>query len=365
MNGVVGTLYTEGTARKRKSHMIKFFKNKLTTGSQTRNDRGPAKNPQNKIVPENAQRTIRFLKNGIKGKLSGTMSHECSQRGAVRFANSKKSAFSLIRDREMKGHRLACPALFGQQSTGKSGFSLVELLSVMVIIAVMATLALPSIRSLNSSLKFNQNLSQIIGNLEQARSYAVGQNTYVWVAFYPLDGSHLTGSQQDMSGDHLVMATYASSDGTNPINWSSNGTYAIPYTSPTTGAIVSPIMKVQTFTQLRLAPGANGISYLPFNSSVLPGAMTANEASPASNINFTYPLPGNNVTLGQQPVPTGDQACYVIQFTPSGDAQVASGLSSVIRIDCQPMKASAIVDGNNIASVGVNGLTGLTTTYRQ
>ncbi len=234
----------------------------------------------------------------------------------------------------------------------------------MVIIAIMTAAALPSIRGLNSSFKFNQNLSQVVGMLEQARSYAVAQNTYVWVAFYPVDGSQLTGSQQDTSGDRLVLAAYASSDGTNPVNWSTNVTYSIPYTSPTTGAIISPILKVQTLSQLRMASGANGLGYL-LPSASLPTSMTASEASPASNVTFTYPLPGNGLTLGQQPVPAGDQTCYVIQFAPSGDAQVASGLSSVIRIDCAPMKATTMVDNHNIASVGINGLTGLTTLYRQ
>jgi prepilin-type N-terminal cleavage/methylation domain-containing protein len=245
------------------------------------------------------------------------------------------------------------------------GFSLIELLVVMAIMAVLTAVTLPSIEGLNSSGKFNQSISEIAGILEQARSYAVGQNTYVWVAFYPLDSSQLTGSQQDMSGNHLIVATYASNDGTDPIKWNGGAPYTIPYTSPTTGTVISPIFKLRNLTQLLMAPGGSGQSYLTFNNGILPGAMTGSVASPAANVTFQCPLPGTGVTLGQQPVPNGDQECYLVEYTPLGDAQVAPGFSNVIRMDCQPMKAKGIVDNHNIASLGINGLTGLTTVYRQ
>jgi len=245
------------------------------------------------------------------------------------------------------------------------GFSLLELLVVMTIMAILTAVMLPSIEGLNSSAKFNQSISEITGILEQARSYAVGQNTYVWVAFYPLDSSQLTGPQQDGSGNHLIVATYASNDGTDPIKWSGATPYAIPYTSPTTGTVISPVFKLRNLTQLLMAPGENGQSYLTFNNGVLPVAMTGSAASPAANVTFEYPLPGTGVTLGLQPVPNGDQACYLVEFTPLGDAEVSSGFSNVIRMDCQPMKSKGIVDNHNIASLGINGLTGLTTVYRQ
>jgi Tfp pilus assembly protein FimT len=237
-----------------------------------------------------------------------------------------------------------------------------ELLVVLAILTILATVTIPSISGLNRSGRFNQGLSQITGVLEEARSYAVAQNTYVWVAFYPVDASQLTGPQTDPSGDHLIVATYASNDGTDPINWTS-GTYAIPYTAPT-GTVISPILKVQNLTQLRMAPGGNGIAYLNFNTGVLPSAMTGGEASPASNIVFSYPLPPTGMILSQQPLPPGAAPISVIEFTPSGSAQVGAGLAGVVRVDFQPMKSASLVDDNNIASLGINGLMGLATRYR-
>jgi prepilin-type N-terminal cleavage/methylation domain-containing protein len=244
----------------------------------------------------------------------------------------------------------------------RGGFSLLELLVVLAILAILATVTIPSISGLNGSGKFNQALSQVTGILEEARSYAVAQNTFVWVAFYPVNASQLTGSQNDPSGDHLIVATFASNDGTDPINWTS-GTYAIPYTAPT-GTVINPILKVQNISQLRIAPGGNGIAYLNFTTDILPSAMTGGEASPASNVVFSYQLPAMGLILSQQPLPSGAAPISVIEFTPSGSAQVGEGLSSVVRVDFQPMKSSSVTDDHNIASLGINGLMGLTTRYR-
>jgi prepilin-type N-terminal cleavage/methylation domain-containing protein len=252
----------------------------------------------------------------------------------------------------------------GRRETWRGGFTLVELLVVLAIMAILVAAVLPSIAGLRGSGKFNQALDQITGALEQARSDAIGQNTYVWVAFYPVDASQLAGSQNDMSGDHLVIVTYASSDGTDPIKWTP-GTYSIPYTAPT-GTMISPIRMVQTLTQLHIAPGGTGVAYLNQSSltNKLPSAMTSGEASPASNVVFTYTFPANGLRLSNQPVPTGAQSIAVIEFTPAGSAEVGAGLVAVVRMDFQPMKAHGIYDNNNIASLGINGLMGLTTRYR-
>ena len=255
-----------------------------------------------------------------------------------------------------------------------AAFTLLELLVVVAIMAVLAAVGMVSVTGVGSSRKFDQTLSQITGIFEQARSYAIGQNTYVWVALYPVDASKLA-SQADMSGDHLIVATYASNDGTDPIQWVANANgYAIPYSSPG-DTVINLITKVQTFTQIRMAPGisgtaGSGIPYLAFPSGVLPPEMTGTggqpmPASPASNILFKYPLASaGGITLSNQPVPAAAQPISVIEFTPSGSAQVAPGLSAAIRIDFAPMKTSAIVNNTNIASVEIGGLIGLVTLYR-
>src|SRR5258708_18589762 len=83
----------------------------------------------------------------------------------------------------------------------REAFTLVELLVVLAIIAILSALAIPALQGLSGSKQFSSQLNDIAGILEQARSYATAQNTYVWVAFYPYDPSTL--SQPDNSGDAL------------------------------------------------------------------------------------------------------------------------------------------------------------------
>ena len=63
----------------------------------------------------------------------------------------------------------------------KCGFSLVELLTVMSIIALLASFSVPAMQSLFRSGAVNQAASDLSGTFECARSYAMSQNTYVRV----------------------------------------------------------------------------------------------------------------------------------------------------------------------------------------
>ena len=136
---------------------------------------------------------------------------------------------------------------------GRGGFTLIELLTVIVIMLMVSALSITALQGLFSSTGYDSSLSRIVGILEQARSYAVAQDTYVWVAFYPLDPTQLPGNQ-DASGDQLYVGVYASSSGSNPLAWGSPASCPIPYTDTSTGAHVFQVSKIQFFKQLRIWP---------------------------------------------------------------------------------------------------------------
>jgi prepilin-type N-terminal cleavage/methylation domain-containing protein len=80
-----------------------------------------------------------------------------------------------------------------QASAGRrrraSGFTLVELLTVMVIIAVLSTIILGSVRGLSGSGNRRSAISRLMGVLDQARMLAIAENRAVYVVFAsPLPG---------------------------------------------------------------------------------------------------------------------------------------------------------------------------------
>ncbi len=102
-----------------------------------------------------------------------------------------------------------------RRSFRKCGFSLIELLVVIVIISILSCLTVPSLLGLSTSFKFSSPVNSLSDTLSFARQTAVGRNTYVWVALAvpvaPTDPP-------------LSAVVIASCDGTDPFanNWSQN-----------------------------------------------------------------------------------------------------------------------------------------------
>src|SRR5213592_1192477 len=65
-----------------------------------------------------------------------------------------------------------------------SGFTLVELLVVIGIIILLTALLTPAFTNLKSAGDVTSAAYTIKGVLEQARTYAMANNTYTWVGFY-------------------------------------------------------------------------------------------------------------------------------------------------------------------------------------
>jgi prepilin-type N-terminal cleavage/methylation domain-containing protein len=214
----------------------------------------------------------------------------------------------------------------------KGGFTLVEMLTVIAIITVLAGLSVPALSALSRSGQVDVTFSKLTETLEQAREYAVAQNTYVWVAFY-------ANTSLPASGTQLSLAVMASTDGTDA---ASNWTGTVP------GSNLIQISKIQTFQLTELqAPG-----------TVTP-ATALSEIGQAvnSSASFSIVLPG-------QTSPTVFK--NAIQFTPTGEARNADGTPvDLVEFDIQPEKGPGVVNPTNGAIFQVNGLTGETRLYRQ
>jgi prepilin-type N-terminal cleavage/methylation domain-containing protein len=71
------------------------------------------------------------------------------------------------------------------QMAGTRGFSLVEMLTVMALVAILSTAAMTSLTGSGSASRLGAAATSVASFLEQARTYAVTQNTYVYVGFLP------------------------------------------------------------------------------------------------------------------------------------------------------------------------------------
>src|ERR1700730_15470822 len=120
----------------------------------------------------------------------------------------------------------AAPALPGRSAVracravaprlrGEGGFTFVELLVVTAIIGVLMALVTPAVKGVKSAGDVTSAAYTIKGVLEQARTFATANNTYVWVGFYEEDGSVPSTTPTATPGTgRLVMSVVASTDGT-------------------------------------------------------------------------------------------------------------------------------------------------------
>jgi prepilin-type N-terminal cleavage/methylation domain-containing protein len=225
-------------------------------------------------------------------------------------------------------------------------FSLVEMLVVISIMAILTAIAAPSLMGPTSSGRMNKNLLKLSGLLEEARQYAIAQNTYVWVAFEP--GTDATGAKT------LSVALVASNDGTDPASpssWSGNSYGTVP------SAQMGLVSKIVTLNQFSLSDaGTYGTAILPsLPATPTPVSSPANSLASNSSGFFNLQIPG---TSGLQ---TFTEA---VEFTPTGEARNGSNPVDLVELDCQPQRGTSS-DTNNVAVIRVNGLTGESIIYRR
>lgn len=216
----------------------------------------------------------------------------------------------------------------------KKAFALIELMIVIALMIILTAISFPAVASLTKSGRINQTVTEVGGLLEQARQYAVAQNTYVWVTFH---------TQTKDNVDKMYVTVVASKDGTDP------GIYG---TVPST--TFELISKVRTFQHVQLKEAG---TFTPSEVTSLPSSPTVGSANALSlGTPFKIAIPGQtgSATFAQS-----------IQFTPTGEARNAVGPIDVIEFALEPAQTSRASDPNNVAVVRLNGITGQALVYRK
>jgi prepilin-type N-terminal cleavage/methylation domain-containing protein len=89
-------------------------------------------------------------------------------------------------------------------SPRQRGFTLVEMLIVVAIVAIMAAVSLPSIGTYIRNYKIKGATSEVAGELQSARSKAVMTNTNRGVSFVAVDADSYRWVQEDLpAGEQL------------------------------------------------------------------------------------------------------------------------------------------------------------------
>jgi len=229
-----------------------------------------------------------------------------------------------------------------------SGFTLIELLVVFMVFSVIAALLGPTVQTLFKSSGFTRAVYDISGLLEQARAYAVGKNTYVYVGLQEVD-SVVPGVADGIG--RIVVGIAASLDGTRPYT-------TLTRTPSLLAGNVTMIDKLHYYDNVHLVNSSALV-----NGTNMTGRPTPwlDLATTTATTRFQWPL--NGVAKSR--------FSKVIEFDPQGAARVQTDtvyrptLSGYIEIPMIPVKGNAAVAvQSNQAAIQVDSITGAVRLYR-
>ena len=258
------------------------------------------------------------------------------------------------------------------------GFTLVEMIIVMAIIAILSSIIFLSLPGLKGAQDMSNAAYTIKGVLEQARTYAMANNTYVWVGLFEEDPTKATFTPGTGQVDISVVASQDGSRIYNPLNLtaasfagqyykystSSQTSTQTTYTQADRLFQISKLIKIPGLDIYPLISQTN-IPSLP-NATVLPPADQVNSSANAfapynANLYFNFPLASPTVT----PAATTN-ITQIIEFSPQGDASpINQTPTQDIQIGLRPARgSSAITTSTDIIAVQISGIGGQVITYR-
>jgi len=236
----------------------------------------------------------------------------------------------------------------------RSAFSLMELLAVMAIIVIMATLAVPAMNAIKGGSDLSKTASDLSDLVQQARAYAMANNTYVYLGLQEVDPAQ-KGYSRNPKGGQIIAAVVASTTGLRPTaNPSAPGNL--------TKDEIQPISRLQKFDNVHLASsgdmgGTGGMADRETDSSVV---VDLGSTEAVTTFEWSAGSGGSPTTLQK-----------VIEFDPQGvaryqDGSAAESIKGWIEIPLQPSKGNAGVAANekNAAALQVDGMTGAVQIYR-
>lgn len=265
-------------------------------------------------------------------------------------------------------------------SRQSTGFSLIELLLVASVMVLMATLAVPAFNSIKGGADLGAAATEMKGALDQARSYAMANNTYVYVGIAEVNAALDSSARPQIPANSQVggrvavgiVATrdggrhYAVLDSSQGSDWQAN------YSN---GQHLVQLGKVQRFEGVHLVklngpgssiPSRGGMSRpaIADPEDVIGGGASGNSATP-----FALPI-GSGLGSGYQ-----YRFEWVIQFDPQGIARVVTAgngdkIGLYLEIGLQQAHGNQIPPApsdqstGNLAAIQIDCMTGKVRLYR-
>ena len=211
------------------------------------------------------------------------------------------------------------------RNRSRKGFSLIEVMCAISIMVLMTSVSLPSLVGIIAGNQLTNNAYALRDLIEQSRTYAITQHTYVWLGF--------SSSTQGGSAS-LVAANVAATSGL--ATDLQNGNYQLV----TTRAVLKNV-------ELTTAQ----------NYESLPG-LDKSENTDAASDNFSF-------TLTERGTPT--TFSEVIAFGPDGEVSLPQSNGTLQLTQCVGLGLNAVPASakSRTAAVQVHGLSGQISVFRE
>ncbi len=255
---------------------------------------------------------------------------------------------------------------------------MVELLTVIGIMAILTAIAIPAVIGMSDASKITQTAYDIAGTLDQARAYAMANNTYVFVGIAEVDASVSASASPQVTSSstpygRVAIAVVASKDGTPGYDTSSSSLSSPAWTSYSNGANLVAISRLQHFEDAHLGPLFETIPNtgkltrpIVSDAPVITGGTSyiIGNSNCQSVTPFTWPL---GSALG-----AGSGQYYftkVINFDPQGAARIqdpvdTTTIVSYMEIGLQQTHGNNVSSSPNVAAIQIDGITGAVHVYR-
>jgi len=260
-----------------------------------------------------------------------------------------------------------------------SGLTLIELLVVIGIMILLTALLTPAFTNLKSAGDVTSAAYTIKGVLEQARTYAMANNTYTWVGLYEEDGSQSSTNPPTPGVGRLVMSVVASKDGTTVYDPNSN--LNPDPIDPSKLVQLNKLVKIDnvhlplftigssTGSPFDTRPALQNDPVVGYNDSRF-GELNGNPTAPTTNAKFPFQYP-----VGK-PAPAAQYTfTKTLQFNPRGEGRINStyDVRRVIEIGLIPTHQNVAPTptpsaGNyagNVVVVQLNGFAGNVKIFRR